>query len=231
MVSGLGLKRQSAAAVALMAAMFSGAMLFSPMMLTSKSSNLTVFGMLPVQVQEQFQGVFWLAAAAVAVVVVTLTHAVAMRLSFAREPQTPLPKARLREQQALLDPVTVPEKGALLGFVLFVVGAFTTSWHQVNPAWLAAFILVALLLTGLVSKKDFQQKIDWPMIFFLLSLEGLSRSISYLGLDTALSAAVGDRFDFVGGNLVLFIPVALAVTLVLRLALTITSGMVVSTVY
>ena len=230
MVSGLGLKRQSAAAVALMAAMFSGAMLFSPMMLTSKSSNLTVFAMLPVQVQEQFQGVFWLAAAAVALVVVTFTHVVAMRLSFAREPQTPLPKARLREQQALLGPVTVPEKGALLGFVLFVVGAFTVSWHQVNPAWLAAFILVALLLTGLVSKKDFQQKIDWPMIFFLLSLDGLSRSISYLGLDTALSAAVGDRFDFVRGNLMLFIPVALAVTLVLRLALPITAGMVVAAV-
>ena len=114
--------------------------------------------------------------------------------------------------------------------MLFVLGAFTISWHQINPAWLAAFILVALLLTGLVSKKDFQQKIDWPMIFFLLSLEGLSRSISYLGLDTALSAAVGDRFDFVGGNLVLFIPVALAVTLVLRLALPITAGMVVAAV-
>lgn len=230
MVSGLSLKSQSPAAVALMAAMFSGAMLFSPMMLTSKSSNLTVFAMLPAQVQEQFQGVFWLAAAAVALIVVTLTHVVAMRLSFTREPQSPLPKARLREQQALLGPVTVPEKGALLGFVVFVVGAFTVSWHQINPAWLAAFILVALLLTGLVSKKDFQQKIDWPMIFFLLSLDGLSRSISYLGLDTALSAAAGDRFDFVGGNLLLFIPVVLGVTLLLRLALPITAGMVVAAV-
>jgi hypothetical protein len=173
-------------------------------------------------------GVYALARSSV--VVVTLTHVVAMRLSFAREPQTPLPKDRLREQQALLGPVTVSEKGALLGFVLFVVGAFTVSWHQVNPAWLAAFILVALLLTGLVSKKDFQQKIDWPMIFFLLSLDGLSRSISYLGLDTALSAAVGDRFNFVDGNLLLFIPVALAVTLLLRLALPITAGMVVAAV-
>jgi hypothetical protein len=36
--------------------------------------------------------VFWLAAAAVALVVVTLTHVVAMRLSFTREPQSPLPK-------------------------------------------------------------------------------------------------------------------------------------------
>ncbi len=227
MVGGLGLKPRSAATVALMAAMFSGAMLLSPMLLTSKSSNLTVFGMLPAQVQEQFQGVFWLVAAGVAVAVVTLTHLIAMRLSFALEPQAPLPRDRLREQQALLGPVTVPEKGALLGFVLFVVGAFTTSWHQVNPAWLAAFILVALLLTGLVSKKDFQQKIDWPMIFFLLSLDGLSRSMSYLGLDTALSAAVGGTFDFVGGNLMLFIPVVLAVTLVLRLALPTTAGMVV----
>ena len=102
MVSGLSLKTQSPAAVALMAAMFSGAMLFSPMMLTSKSSNLTVFAMLPAQVQEQFQGVFWLVAAMVALVVVTLTHVVAIRLSFAREPQPPLPKDRLREQQALL---------------------------------------------------------------------------------------------------------------------------------
>ena len=92
----------------------------------------------------------------------TGTSSPAMRLSFAREPQTRLPKARLREQLALLGPVTVPEKGALLGFLLFVVGAFTTSWHQVNPAWLATFILVALLLTGLVSEKDFQQLFNLP---------------------------------------------------------------------
>jgi divalent anion:Na+ symporter, DASS family len=61
MVSGLRLKAQSPAAVTLMAAMFSGAMLLSPMLLTSKSSNLTVFAMLPAQVQEQSQGVFSLA--------------------------------------------------------------------------------------------------------------------------------------------------------------------------
>ena len=102
MVSGLSLKTQSPAAVALMAAMFSGAMLFSPMMLTSKSSNLTVFAMLPAQVQEQFQGVFWLVAAMVALVVVTLTHVVAIRLSFAREPQPPLPKDRCASSRPCL---------------------------------------------------------------------------------------------------------------------------------
>ena len=230
MTSGLGLKPQGSAATALMAALFSGAMLFSPMLLTSKSSNLTVYGMLPEQVQDQFQGVFWLVAAAVAALTVTLVHLFAVRWSFAREVQVAIPKVGLRAQLDLLGRITAPEQAAVLGFVLFVVGAATTPWHQVNPAWLAAFILVALLLSGLVSKKDFQQKIDWPMIFFLLSLDGLSRSISYLGLDRVLSNAVGSSFNFVGGSLWLFIPVALAVTLVLRLALPITAGMVVAAV-
>ena len=230
MVTGLGLKPQGGAATALMAALFSGAMLFSPMLLTSKSSNLTVYGMLPEQVQDQFQGIFWLVAAAVAALTVTLVHLFAVRWSFAREVQVAIPKAGLRAQLDLLGRITAPEQAAVLGFVLFVVGAATTPWHQVNPAWLAAFILVALLLSGLVSKKDFQQKIDWPMIFFLLSLDGLSRSISYLGLDRVLSNAVGSSFNFVGGSLWLFIPVALAVTLVLRLALPITAGMVVAAV-
>lgn len=230
MTVSLGLKPQSATATALMASLFSGAMLFSPMFLTSKSSNLTVFTMLPVQVQDEFQGIFWLVAAGVAAITVTLVHLVAVRLSFAAEVQAPLPKSRLAVQLGLLGPVSAPEKAALLGFVLFVAGAATTPWHQVNPAWLAAFILVSLLLMGLVSKKDFQQKIDWPMIFFLLSLDGLSRSLTYLGLDQALANSVGGSLNFINGNLWLFIPVALVVTLALRLVLPITAGMVVSAV-
>jgi di/tricarboxylate transporter len=86
------------------------------------------------------------------------------------------------------------------------------------------------MLMGLLSKKDFQQKIDWPMIFFLLSLDGLSRCITYLGLDTALAHAAGNMFDFVGGRMVWFIPVALLVTLLLRLVLPITAGMIVAAV-
>jgi DASS family divalent anion:Na+ symporter len=136
----------------------------------------------------------------------------------------------LSRQLDLLGAMTAPEKAALVGFLFFLMGAGTTDWHQISPAWIAAFLLVGLLLMGLVSKKDFQQKIDWPMIFFLLSLDGLSRSITYLGLDDALARSAGHMFDFVGGQLSVFIPVALAVTLLLRLALPITAGMVVSAI-
>lgn len=230
MIEGLNLPAHSKSATALMAATFSGAMLFSPMLLTSKSSNLTAFGMLPVQLQDQFQGLFWFAAAGVAALTVTAMHLVVVRLCFGRTAQAALPKERLKRQLALLGDVTRPEKAALTGFLFFLLGAGTAGWHQISPAWLAAFLLVGLLLMGLLSKKDFQQKIDWPMIFFLLSLDGLSRAISYLGLDTALAHSAGNMFDFVGGKMVWFIPVALVVTLLLRLVLPITAGMIVAAV-
>lgn len=230
MVDGLNLPLQGKSATALMATAFSGAMLFSPMLLTSKSSNLTAFSMLPEQLQEQFQGLFWFAAAAVAALTVTAMHLVVVRLSFGRSSQAALPKLRLQHQLDLLGGITRPEKAALTGFLFFLIGAGTVEWHQISPAWLAAFLLIGLLLMGLLSKKDFQQKIDWPMIFFLLSMDGLSRAITYLGLDASLARAAGGMFDFVGGSLVWFIPVALVVTLGLRLVLPITAGMVVAAV-
>ncbi len=230
MFEGLNLPAHSRAATALMVATFSGGMLMSPMLLTSKSSNLTVFGMLPAQLQDEFQGMFWFVAAAVAALTVTLMHLVFTRLCFGRIQQEPLPKDRLQKQLALLGPATPAEKAAVVGFLFFLIGAATTNMHHIPAAWLAAFMLGGLLLLGLISKKDFQQKIDWPMIFFLLSLDGLSRTITYLRLDVALAHAVGGFFAFIHGQLALFIPVALVVTLLLRLVLPITAGMVVATV-
>jgi di/tricarboxylate transporter len=186
--------------------------------------------MLPLQLQDQFQGLFWLVAAGVAALTVTAAHLLVMRLCFGRTAQAALPKQRLKRQLDLLGPISRPEKAALTGFLFFLVGAGTAGWHQISPAWLAAFLLAGLLLMGLLSKKDFQQKIDWPMIFFLLSLDGLSRAISYLGLDTALAHSAGNLFDFVGGRMAWFIPVALVVTLLLRLVLPITAGMIVAAV-
>lgn len=68
------------------------------------------------------------------------------------------------------------------------------------------------------------------MIFFLLGVEGLSRAIVYLKLDASLVKSVSTWFDFVGGNILVFIPVVLVVTLVIRQVLPIQAGMFVSAV-
>ena len=106
--------------------------------------------------------------------------------------------------------------GRMMPFVIEYDGVFVGAIAVNNIVWGSAYfasvgywidqavagrgIMPRAVAMGLFSKKDFQQKIDWPMIFFLLSLDGLSRSISYLGLDTALAHSVGNGFAFVDGR-------------------------------
>jgi divalent anion:Na+ symporter, DASS family len=205
-------------------------MLFSAMLPTSKSANLTALTMLPVQLQAQYQGVFWLVAAAVAALTLTMMHFVCLRICFGRIQQSPLPKARLKQQHALLGPLGSSEKAVIAGFLFFVIGAGTSDWHRIAPAWIAGFLLAGLLLMGLITRKDFQQKIDWPFLFFLLGVEGLSQSITYLKLDVALIESIGKHADFIGGSVLMFVPMVLVVTLVLRLFLPIQAGMMVAAV-
>lgn len=64
----------------------------------------------------------------------------------------------------------------------------------------------------------------------MLSVEGLSRFITYLNLDIALVDAAGKQADRIAGSVLMFVPMVLIVTLVLRLFLPIQPGMVVSAV-
>lgn len=229
MREGLGLPRGGNAATALMAATFSGAMLFSPMMATSKSSNLVAVGLLPAQTQEQFMGLYWLVAAAVAALTCTALNALALRFIVPAENPAPLDKARLEAQLALLGPLTSQERVALAGFVTFLVGSATVSWHHVQSAYISGAALVALLVSGVFSKKEFKQALDWPMLFFLLGVDGLVQVMRYLGVDTALGT-LANTWLHLGDGLGTFILVALAVVLVVRIALPVTAGMLVSAV-
>ena len=229
MLEGLRLPVGGNAATALMAATFSGAMLFSPMMSTSKSSNLVAVGLLPAQVQEQFMGLYWLLAAGVAAITCTVANAVALRLLIPAENPAPLDKARLTAQLGLLGPMTSQERVALTGFVAFLAGSATVSWHHVPAAYIAGAALAALLVSGVFSKQAFKQTLDWPMLFFLLGMDGLVQVMRYLGIDDALGR-VANTYLHVSGGLETFILVALAVVLVVRIALPVTAGMLVSAV-
>jgi hypothetical protein len=230
MLDGLKLTRGGAAATALMTATFSGAMLMSPMLSTSKSANIAAITLLPEQVQEEFIGLFWLVAAAVAALGLTLFHALASAWLFASPRAQPLPKPRIAEQLRLLGRLTSSEWLAVAGFVFFLVGAVTYSWHHVPPSWLAGCVLVGLLLSGQFSKQDFRRQIDWPMLFFLLGVDSITRVMDYQGLQAGLAASLAGCFQFVDGRIELFIFAALVTTLVIRLALPVTAGMLVSVV-
>jgi di/tricarboxylate transporter len=225
MAGGLRLTPRGPAATALLAAMFGGALLFSPMMATSKSSNIAALSLLPPQVQAEFSGLFWFAAAGVAALGVTVVHLLVLPRLFPSGDESPLPRERMQRRVAELGPLKPQEWIAAGGFVFFLLGSATAGWHHVKPPYLAGFVLLALLVSGALLRKEFQRDLDWPMIFFLLGIDSLMRIMAHLGLAQALARAVDDTFDFIGGGVAVFILVALAVTLTVRLALPVTAGM------
>lgn len=230
MVTGLKLPARGPAITALLAAMFGGALLFSPMMVTSKSSNIAALSLLPPQVQAEFAGLFWLVAAGVAALGMTCAHLFVLPRLFPTGEQAPLPRAHMQGQLAGMGRLQPREWIAAGGFVFFLAGCATVSLHHVPPPYLAGCVLLALLLSGTLVRKDFQRELDWPMIFFLLGIDSLMRIMNHLGLAQSLARAVGHGFDFIDGRVAVFILVALGVTLTVRLVLPVTAGMLTSAV-
>jgi|694.fasta_scaffold46751_4 hypothetical protein len=225
MLQGLSVPKRGKAATALMAACFSGAMLFSPMMATSKTSNLVSSQMLSPEIREVFLGVTWLVSAGFVAVFLTVLHFIASRFLYAEKRQSaPLAKNTIHLQLQLLGPLQYVEKIAIAALLFFLVGSATTSWHHVQASWLAGMMLVGFLLTGILGKKEFRQNLDWPMIFFLLSIDGITKSMDYLGVTKALGDVVTSNLAFVDGRIGVFILVALVVTSLARLALPVLTG-------
>jgi len=227
---GLRLPWGGTSRTALFTAAFDGALLFSPLLATAKSSNLAAIEFLPPQVRDEFRGAWWLVGAAVAAVGLLLFQFLSMRRSFPTQERAPLPRARIEQQLRLLGPWSVAERSAFAGFVFFLAGTFTQSWHHVPSPWLAGVLLAALLLAGQFGKREFRESLDWPMVFFLLGMDGLTRTMRHLGLDAAFAQAAGGVFGFVGGRIGPFILAALATTLLVRLFLPITAGTLVASI-
>jgi di/tricarboxylate transporter len=224
MVSGLRLPARGPAITALLAAMFGGAALLSPMMVTSKSANIAAVNFLPRQLQAEFNGAFWLVAAAAAALTVTVAHLALLPRLFPPQTENPLPRADIRRKLDQMGPLRPAERIAAGCFLFFLVGSATVGWHHVNPPYLAGCVLLGLLLTGTLARKDFRSNLDWPQIFFLLGLDSMVRIMGYLGLQQALADTMRPYFDFVHGSIMLFILASLIVTLVVRLALPVTAG-------
>lgn len=226
MNSSLKLRPKSPESSALAISTFTGATLFAPIFLTAKSSNLAAFSMMPSQVREQFQGSSWFFSALVVALGLSAMHFWFMRRRWLSAQPKVLPKDRIVHQLKVMGKLQTSEWVAAFAFIVFLLGSVTPQWHQSQAAWLSGLVLVSLLALGLFDKKAFQGKIEWPMIFFLLSLDGITDAITYLGLDTLLFGRISHSLQWMDESLPLFIILAFVVTVGLRLALPLTAGMI-----
>ncbi|MDN3987178.1 SLC13 family permease [Zwartia vadi] len=224
----LKLAKRGLTITSLMAATYGGAMLFSTALSNSKSASIAALSMLPLHLQNQYLGVFWIVAASVPMIFLLIMHIISMRVMFPADHAQTLSKQIIAEHLSTLGKMTQKERVACLAFVFFFVGSLTSGLHHVNTPSIAGLTILLLLIVGAFSKTDFQKSMDWPMIFFMLSMDSMMRTMAHLGLDQQLAKVMSEFYSFVDGSFILYTLATLTTTLVLRLAFPVAAGMLLS---
>lgn len=194
MLGSLEYAAKGAAATAIASATFLGFTLYASIFLTSKPINFVVYGLLPSQVQDQFQFGGWFHATLVsAIVMFALT--VLFLMIFAKSDEKPkLSLHHINAQLKLLGPLSAMEWTALVSVIVFIFGTAFSSMHKIEPPWVALAVLTLLLAVDALQRKEFHEKVDWSFILYLAGLIGLVKTMSSVGVD----AMIARQLEFAG---------------------------------
>ena len=226
-VDSLRLPPQSPDATRLALASFGGISLFSAMIMTSSSANFAVFALLSAQGQVQFQWLSWLWASAIATIVMLFLFFFLVWINTLKSKVPRLPKVRVAEQLVLLGKPAAREWAALAGVAFVTLGIMTTSIHHVQPVALVLAMLVGLLLTNTLDKKEFREKINWTILLYLGGVTALMSTVGYLGLDKTMGAAWPELSEFIRDQFLWFVFFLFLLTSAMRLFLPINATIVI----
>ncbi len=204
LISSLHLAECGRAATLLVISAFSGITILSAVILSSKSSNFVVYGLLPEQLRDQYQLLGWLAAAIVNGGILLLCQAALSFLMFRNHESTMVMRDALEIQLQVLGTLSRQEWGAIAGTLLFTVGVLTESIHQIKTPWLGMGLMFSFLMLRLIDKDEFRKRIDWTLLIYLASLVGFGATFSYLGIDRWISTQFGMLGTSLHDNLPLF---------------------------
>jgi len=217
MVESLDYKKEGKAASGLTISTFMGFTLFSSVFLSSKSINFVIFGLLPIQVREQFDWGFWFYASLVAGIVLFVSFIILNHLMFRNKEVPRLSKEQIRAQEKILGPMSTSEWAALAGIVLFFVGIATSSIHKIQLPWIGLMVLYVVLAMEFLSKKEFRTNIDWTFLIFLGTLIGFVKTLSFIGLDQNIGLHLKWISVYIRTNFYLFVLILSSTILFMRL--------------
>lgn len=227
LITALGYRQQGTNANRLAVSTFFGISLFSSVFMTSKSINFVVFGMLSIQDQNSFHWLNWALSAAV-VGLISLGIFLLLSTIIYRSDENPRISLFLIENQLkILGRMSPAEWGAIAGVIVLAIGIVTTSIHAIEPAWISLTLMFLFLALGTISKKDFQHKIDWPFLFFLGTLIGLTKATSFLNIDQMISVQLAGLTELMQENIYLMVLLLAGIIFILRLVMSINATVVI----
>jgi divalent anion:Na+ symporter, DASS family len=179
-----GLRARSRAANSLAVCAFNGAILLSVIFLTGKSSNFVLFGMLSEQTQWQFNWLNWFLASSVPGLMMIVVFFIIIQFQFKTKSKLRVDLALIQAELSQLGAVTKEEWAVIISVTVLVFGLITSSIHQIPVAWFSFAIFFVFLTTGILTKSDFKNRINWPFLFYLGAIIGIMRCVQVIGIDT-----------------------------------------------
>jgi anion transporter len=185
--SGFGPRSNGSAAISLAA--FLGFSQMSFLFLTGGEHCLTGWNFLPPGLKAEFGWLTWFLAAlpAALCIIVLMFLSIHFLLPLSRHDQAQL-AAKSIAFSTDVGPLHRAEWLTLAILGSAIAGWLTVPLHGIDEAWVALGAVLAFLLTGVLDKPSFRNKLDWGLILFFGVLNSLTLVAQQLNIDASLKS-------------------------------------------
>lgn len=196
-----------------------GTTLLASSFLSASLLNFIIFSLLPLQEQQQFQSIGWFQGTLVISGILLLSYLLILPIFFHGKHIKEKVPHNFHHSLEKMGKVKPAELISLAALLVFFLGILTTQHHHISGSWLGFSLLFLLLVLGYIKLEDFQRKVDWPYLFLLSSIVGISNTFKTLGLDTWLYNHLLTVFPEILKDKFLLFSFVTTITLGLRLIL------------
>lgn len=222
----MGYERKGRQANGLFLATFTGVRTVAPAVLSASFLGYVVLGLLPQDVQPQFDMLHWLLAALPWLVVVTVLNYLAIVALYQPKAERDAAPAMPNETSAVPDaapaatsdlgPMSFGEKSMLVIMAVTACLWFLERWHGI-PAFAVALLAVAAMVAcGQFKREDLRTGVAWDIVLFVGLVLGLSPVFSYVGADLWLAELCAPVLVTFAGNPYAIVTGVAVITVALR---------------
>lgn len=187
--------------------------------LNGTTTTILAWSLLPVQIREQANWLYWLVAALPAgLVIFLLTHWAIMR-SFPVETKVGLSATMIRAQLKLLGPMSRGERIGLAVISAVLLGFMTAQITGMDPAWFCVAGMLVLMASNVLTKESLSREVNWAFILFFGAVSSIAHVARGAQLDVALSGLLKPLLTPVMAYPLLAVLVVSLVTFLLRMAM------------
>lgn len=167
-----------------------GAIYFSELFLTGKTTNYIVYGLFPSTTQLQFTWLYWFIAALFPVGLMFLMFFFWVKRRHTTKLALDINKDDIQNEIHRLGKVNFLEYLSLLGILMMAVGIYLSAKEVVELPWVAFGVFYSFLALGALNREEFKTSINWPFLFYIAGVIGVVHVFLYLHLDNLLLTLV-----------------------------------------